>query len=115
MNKEFVPCEMVELPKDTNGEPIQIGDVVYDKRGVAWLVVGLRMSKFGWKVEMNNASFLYEPDCLTHKKLELIDSWKKLEEDVYHLVTKGYLDRPGEDVSSIIRRAKALAKVGEGE
>lgn len=107
--------KMVELPKDADGEPIQIGDVVYGDPGVARTVVGLRMLKFGWKVETLETPLLFEPDDLTHKKPEPPDSWKRLEEDVYHLVTRGYLDRPDEDVKSIMRRAKALAKVDEVE
>lgn len=101
----------VELPKDADGELIQIGDVVYGNPDVAWLVTGLRMSKVGWKVEMDNVPFLYEPDSLTHKKPEPPDSWERLEDDVFRLVTRGYLDRPEEDAKSIIRRAKVLAKV----
>ena len=67
---------------DADGEPIRIGDVVYVNPGVARMVVGLRMSKFGWKVEMNDVPFLCEPDDLTHKKPEPDDSWEKLEEDM---------------------------------
>lgn len=114
MNEKFSQCEIVELPKDTDGKTIQVGDIVYGDPGIAWLVVGLRMSMFGWKVEMDNVPFLYEPNSLTHKKPKPVDSWEKLEEDVYHLVTRGYLDRPDEDVKSIMQRAKILANADEG-
>lgn len=60
---------------------------------------------------MDNVPLFYKPDHLTHKKPELVDNWEKLEEDVYHLVTKGYLDSPDENVNNIILRAKALARV----
>ncbi len=66
--------EMVELPKDADGVTIRIGDVVYGSSGVAWVVVCLRMSKFGWIVEMDNVPFFYEPDDLTHKNPRLNDS-----------------------------------------
>lgn len=73
--------EIVELPKDADGEPIRIGDVVYGNPGIAWTVVGMRVSKFGWKVEMDNMPFLCEPDDLSHKKPEQPDSWENLEKD----------------------------------
>lgn len=68
----------MELPVDADGVPIRIDDVVYGNPGIAWTVVGLRTSKLGWKVEMDNMPFLCEPDDLTHKKP---DSWEKLEKD----------------------------------
>ena len=68
----------MKLPLDADGVPIRIDDVVYGNPGIAWTVVGLRTSKLGWKVEMDNMPFLCEPDDLTHKKP---DSWEKLEED----------------------------------
>ncbi|WP_419039430.1 hypothetical protein [Parolsenella catena] len=68
----------MKLPLDADGVPIRIGDVVYGNPGIAWTVVGLRTSKLGWKVEMDNMPFLCEPDDLTHKKP---DSWEKLEKD----------------------------------
>lgn len=74
--------EMVELPKDVDGVPIRIGDVVYGNLGVAWTVIGMILSEFGWIVKMNNVPVLYEPDDLTHKNPEPPDSWEKLEEDV---------------------------------
>lgn len=71
--------ELVELPKDRDGVPIRIGDVVYGNPGISWTVVGLRMSKLGWKVEMGNMPFLCEPDDLTHEKP---DSLERVAEDI---------------------------------
>lgn len=71
----------MKLPLDADGEPIHIGDVVYGNPGIAWTVVGLRVSPLGWKVQMDNMPFLCEPDDLTHKKPEPPDSWEKLEKD----------------------------------
>ena len=70
--------KMVELPKDADGVTIRIGDVVYGSSGVAWTVVGLRMSKFGWKVEMDNVPFPCEPDDLTHKNPRPNDSLERI-------------------------------------
>lgn len=75
----FQPDSYMKLPVDADGVPIRIDDVVYGNPGIAWTVVGLRTSKLGWKVEMDNMPFLCEPDDLTHKKP---DSWEKLEGDV---------------------------------
>lgn len=64
----------IELPVDADGVPIRIGDVVYGNPGIAWTVVGLRVSPLGWKVEIGNMPFLCEPDDLTHKKPEPLES-----------------------------------------
>ena len=74
--------EMVELPKDADGMPIRIGDVVYGNPGVAWKVVGLRMSKFGWKVEIDNVPFPCKPDDLTHKNPRPDDSWERIADEL---------------------------------
>ncbi len=74
--------KMVELPKDADGVTIRIGDVVYGSSGVAWVVVGLRMSKFGWKVEMDNVPFLCEPDDLTHKNPRPNDSLERIADEL---------------------------------
>lgn len=118
--------EMMELPKDADGETIRIGDVVYGNPCIAWTVVGLRVSKFGWKVEMDNMPFLCEPDYLSHKKPEPADSWEKLEEDVNLGIDDYWTDVLGREytfctgdkvtakASDIIRRAKKLAGIEEG-
>lgn len=116
----FQPDTYIKLPLDADGEPIRIGDVVYVNPGAAWMVVGLRMSKFGWKVEMNDVPFLCEPDDLTHKKPEPDDSWEKLEEDV-NLGCRDYCEKHRLEECDynmrvhILARAKALAKAGEVE
>ena len=66
--------EMVELPKDADGEPIHIGDVVYGGPGVACKVVGLHMSKSRWRVDVDELPFFYEPGNLSHKGPEPVDS-----------------------------------------
>lgn len=116
----------MELPKDADGEPIRIGDVVYGNPGIAWTVVGLRVSKFGWKVEMDNMPFLCEPNDLSHKKPEPADSWEKLGEDVNlgiddywtGVLGRKYTFCTGDKLtakaSDIIRRAKKLAGIEEG-
>ena len=114
---------------DADGVPIKVGDIVYGVltnvddvayislwKGKAYTVERIEANGENYLVdiaEVNGERRLYSvsPENLTHERF---DSWEKLEEDVYHLVTKGYLDRPDEDVKSIMRRAKTLAKADEG-
>ena len=113
---------------DADGVPIKVGDIVYGMstnvgdvayvslgKGKAYTVECIEANGENYLVdiaEVNGERLLYSvsPENLTHERF---DSWEKLEEDVYHLVTKGYLDRPDEDVKSIMRRAKTLAKADE--
>ncbi len=103
---------------DAEGIPIKIGDTVwtiYDGCKYVVSAVSPHGSK-RYRIRTDDPIVEYEEGKwdfakkVTHK---CPDSWEKLEEDIYHLVTKGYLDRPDEDVKSIIRRAKALVKVDE--
>lgn len=121
----FQPDAYMRLPLDADGVPIRIDDVVYGNPGIAWTVVGLRTSKLGWKVEMDNMPFLCEPDDLTHKKP---DSWEKLEEDASVGAQDYCTNWLGIDIrktltsdddrafaKDIIRRAKKLAGIEEAE
>ncbi|MBD9054332.1 MAG: hypothetical protein EGR23_12255 [Holdemanella biformis] len=101
---------------DADGFPIEVDDIVYfakEKSRKAYTVKAVNFYDCP-VITLTDGSF----DCystipaeLTHKRP---DNWEILEEDVYHLVTRGYLDRPDEDVKSIMRRAKALAKKVDG-
>ena len=105
----------MKLPLDADGVPIRIDDVVYGNPGIAWTVVGLRTSKLGWKVEMDNMPFLCEPDDLTHKKP---DSWAKLEEDA-NLGCRDYCEKHRLEECDynmrvhLLARAKKLAGIEE--
>lgn len=92
--------KMVELPKDADGVTIRIGDVVYGSSGVAWVVVGLRMSKFGWKVEMDNVPFRCEPDDLTHKNPRPNDSLERIADELES--AKGWCDQNGDYGTGIV-------------
>lgn len=89
----FEPDAYMRLPLDADGVPIRIGDVVYGDRGVARIVVDLRMSKFGWTVEMNDVPFLREPDDLTHKKPEPDDSLERIADELE--AAEGWCDQNG--------------------
>ena len=104
---------------DADGAPINVGDTVYlrsngrkgevtgfyEEDGVTWVAVSYELG--GNRMTVNT-----EGKALTHERP---DSWERLEEDAYHLVMSEYLETPEKDVSDIVRRAKALAKAGEGE
>lgn len=74
--------EMVELPKDADGEPIHIGDVVYGNNGVAWTVAGLRISEFGWRVRVGKYPYYCVSGILTHKEPEPDDSLERIVEEL---------------------------------
>lgn len=89
--------EMVELPKDADGELIHIGDVVYGNAGVAWTVASLRLFNSGWKVDVDEFPFFYKPGDLTHEKPEPDDSWEKLEEDAACWTECDYAQAPRDE------------------
>lgn len=89
--------EMVELPKDADGEPIHIDDMVYGYSGVACTVKGLHMSNSRWRVDVDELPFYYKPGNLTHKKLEPDDSWEKLEEDAAKWTECDYAQAPRDE------------------
>lgn len=74
--------EMLEFPKDADGEPIHIGDVVYTKFGVECTVVGLRMSEFGWRVEVDKSPFYCISGNLTHKEPEPDDRLERIADEL---------------------------------
>lgn len=98
---------------DADGFPIEVGDIVYlarEKSRKAYTVKAISFFNCPIITMTDGSSDCYSlyPVELTHKQP---DSWEKLEEDVYHLVTRGYLDRPDDDTKSIICRAKKLAGI----
>lgn len=118
--------EIVEKILDADGVPIKVGDIVYgvstNVGDVSYVSLGKGKAYTVERIEANGENSLVDiaeakdrwrlysvsPENLTH---ECFDSWEQFEEDVYHLITKGYLDTPDRDVKDIVRRAKALAKV----
>lgn len=103
---------------DADGMPIKIGDTVWTIYDGCKYVVSAVSPHGSKKYRIRTADPIVEYEegkwdfakKVTHKRP---DSWEKLEEDIYHLVTKGYLDRPDEDVKSIMSRIKKLTKADE--
>ena len=101
---------------DADGVPIKVGDTVYcDGDPEPLTVDSFDDPGFVYLTSAKGSDgtlYTIEPSLLTHKRP---DSWERIEEDVYHLVMSEYLETPEKDVSDLVRRAKALAKAGEGE
>lgn len=76
--------EMMELPKDADGEPIRIGDEV-NIDGDAMTVLGYRLHNdmllLFAKDKESGLFFTPKPSEIRHFKPEPADSWEKLEED----------------------------------
>ena len=97
-----------------DGAPINVGDTVWCDDDPEQLTVdsfdGPGCVCVTLAKSPNGMLYTIEPSRLTHKRP---DSWEQLEKDAYHLVMSEYLETPEKDVSDIVRRAKALAKVCE--
>ena len=122
--------ECVERPApkvlDADGVQIKVGDTVYfvDGAGVRHAVKDIIFEPGGAFVgiidEKVRCPLMVNPDTLTHERP---DSWEKLEEDA-KLAPRDYLESRGMNpekperiasmMADLVRRAKALAKAGEG-
>lgn len=61
---------MIELPRDKDGEVIHVGDTVYEREGAEWLVNAINIFENGSNVSVRsgNVYTTYRSDVLTHKK-----------------------------------------------
>ena len=99
---------------DADGVQIKVDDTVYFVDGDARPLTVERIDANGGEpaVDLVYAGQILHwhsanPEKLTHERP---DSWKRIEDDAYHLVMSEYLETPEEDVRDLVRRAKALAK-----
>lgn len=131
--------EMMELPKDAEGEPIRIGDVLYSSGNECRVVsITVKADEACVGVHTDEGAFLpsVNPKYLSRKKPEPADSWEKLEEDMmrgtsclyfrgvesalkccdcpHGIEQTGTLCWKNERID-ILKRAKKLAKAGEVE
>ena len=104
---------------DADGVNIEVGDTVYlrsngregkvvgfyEDKGETW--VGETWVSVSYELGSDRMTVNTEGKALTHERP---DSWKRIEDDAYHLVMSEYLETPEEDVRDLVRRAKALAK-----
>lgn len=107
--------EVAALPKDAEGVPILVGDVVYDDFDhMECSVYYVTMAADGWHVAIRlpNGDICHriKPNTLTHVAP---DSLESIEKDIYHLVMSEYLDDPEGDVRAIMERIKKLTKEEE--
>lgn len=108
--------ERVERPApkvlDADGVPIKVGDVVYfvGGAGVRYAVKDIGFEPGGAFVDIIDekvrGSLMVSPEKLTHERP---DSWRLWGEDLDMAVKVGEVDKV-----EMMRRAKALAKAGEG-
>ena len=102
----------VQAPVDANSElvPLDTRELVYkgETRGVLGITYNVGLALWVAILAGMDAQV-----CIS--SCTLPDSWERLEKDVYHLVMSEYLDTPEDDVKGIVRRAKALAGVDDGE
>ena len=70
--------ELVELPKDADGVPIHVGDIVYGCRsGMKMTISGLRMTANGWSISTSRG-YLTDAE-VTHTRP---DSWKRIADEL---------------------------------
>ena len=97
---------------DADGVPIKVGDTVYfvDGAGVRYAVKDIGFEPGGAFVDIIDekvrGSLMVNPEKLTHERP---DSWRLWGEDLDMAVKVGEVDKV-----EMMRRAKALAKAGEG-
>ena len=77
-----IDAEMVELPKDADGEPIHVGDTVYGCRsGMKMIISELRMTANGWSISTSRG-YLTDAE-VTHTRP---DSWERIAYDIETVV-----------------------------
>lgn len=129
--------EMMELPKDADGEPIRIGDEV-NIDGDAMTVLGYRLHNdmllLFAKDKKSGLFFTPEQSIVRHFKPEKADSWEKLENDARKIACD-YAPAPRDEdglttcdgcpflksescsnemTLDLVKRAKKLAGIEEG-
>ena len=122
----LIDREMVELPKDAEGEPIHIGDVLYSSGNECRVVsITVKADEACVGVHTDEGAFLpsVNPKYLSRKNTEPLepeppDSWEKLEEDV-NLGCRDYCEKHRLEECDynmrvhMLARAKKLAGIEE--
>lgn len=77
---ELIDRNMVELPKDMDGEPIHVGDTVYGCRsGMKMTISELRMTANGWSIS-TSSGYLTDAE-VTHGRHDSLERIAKDMED----------------------------------
>lgn len=102
-----VAREYVKLPKDADGVPIRVGDVM-DGYNDTTVAKGLTLSANGWDMVCNNGLW-HDPEAFTHHHEP--DTWERIIEDA---IKAGFADGDPHDpdqmeASELVARCKALA------
>lgn len=109
---------MIELPRDKNGEAIKVGDVLYDPVGVKRVARGYMFYDGKWRLltseftnDAPNIRFQDLPvDRLTHKKPV---TNKSLASDIKCIANQGQVDRNAYE--ELFRIAWALERLGDSD
>lgn len=107
--------EVVELPKDAGGVPIQFGEAVYDIDGEECVVRSITMTVNGWRIGIVGKRSGFISDSLHPSRVTHVapDSLESIEKDICHLVMSEHLDDPEADVKAIMERIEKLIKEEE--
>ena len=82
-----IDAEMMELPRDRDGVPINVGDTVYGEDGRAWHVEGISLGWWAKWVEGHVVHAMGDsgqwrdlmPEWLTHERP---DSWERIADEL---------------------------------
>ncbi len=104
-----IDAEMVELPKDADGEPIHVGDTVYGCRsGMKMTISELRMTANGWLISTNRG-YLTDAE-VTHTRP---DSLERIADELEGLSVDsmvGDIDLLSSCALDLAKRIRRLAK-----
>ena len=118
-----IDSEMVELPKDKDGEPIHVGETVYGEDGKEWHVLGIVIGEnpIAWKdhnvyVENNTADKRcnLSPERLTHERP---DSWERIADELKRYANDSYSEDEidGMTASTLVDFADRIRKLAKKE
>lgn len=104
---DLIDSEMIELPKDKDGEPIHVGDTVWGCRsGMKMTISELRMTANGWSIPTSRG-YLTDAE-VTHAQH---DSLERIADELDELVDgPGPADDACEMLADISDRIRRLAK-----
>lgn len=104
-----IDSEMVELPKDSDGVPIHVGDTVYGCRsGMKMTISYLRMTTIGWFISTNRG-YLTDAE-VTHERH---DSLERIADELEELSVDsmvGDIDLLSSCALDLAKRIRRLAK-----
>ena len=110
-----IDSEMVELPKDKDGVPIHVGDMMWDymtgRKMTVTTLSTLSMRDSGWYVFTDKAGYV-KASHLTHAQP---DSWERIAAELDEVVDAArWADDSCEKLADLAERIRRLAKEDGG-